>query len=444
MTSERVDETATFARGAEPALATTVLRHMVYGSGLVHALDYVVLLHLLFMLEEDRPVTIKHLWEALQAEGVRSAKNSKELVGRDAVYQSVSRLIKAKFVYRVEEGSTPGKFGSVRYLVYRQPAFHPEFVQPHEPWEPQEHPNFPHAKPQVGPLPGTPEAAASDSPKDGKAAGPTASRNAGYGNAGYGVPGSGEPRIPTGRTAYGVPGSGPASPPTPPQEEVETSSPYPLTDTTPSHPPQKEEGRDAAQHEIDPAALVAAGEFLAELPSPWACGRKSVREIAPLLAQAVREQGWPLGAELVKHLTQNPGGIKYSFSGTLKSRIDDLPRYRRAAASQAGSVADPCPYHPGRERSKCVPCQSVPQTEPPAGTSEPDPEHLRAAEAAKAQIMSSIVGSTAGGKAGRKRARTQSGRAAARRASEEEFERNRARALAELEALERNDPDAET
>ncbi|GAA1930503.1 hypothetical protein [Streptantibioticus ferralitis] len=446
MTSKQdIDGTATFGRGTEPAPATTVLRHMVYGSGLVHALDYVVLLHLLFMLEEDRPVTVKDLWERLQAEGIRSAKNANELVGRDAVYQSVKRLIAAKFVYRVEEGAAPGKFGSVRYLVYRQPAYHPEFVSPREPWEPQDDPDFPHAKPQVGPLPGTPEAGTADSSSEGKTAGRTASRNAGYGNAGYGVPGSGRPRIPAGRTAYGVPGSGPVSPPTPPQEEVETSSPYPLTDRNAAQPSQKEEGQDAAQQQIDPARVATAAELLADLSAPWTCGRKSVREMAPLLAQAAAEQGWPLGPELAQHLTQNPGGIKYSYMGTLKSRIEDLPRYRRAAAGPGEHVAgEACRYHPTRDAATCPVCASVPplpDDEPPtAVTGEPDPEHVRAGEAAMAQIRQSIVNSTPGGKSARRRSRTKSGRAAAQQLDAEEFERRRAQALTGLEALENNLP----
>jgi hypothetical protein len=418
---------------------------MVYGSGLTHALDYVVLLHLLFMLEEDRPVTIKDLWESLQAEGIRSAKNSKELVGRDAVYQSVNRLIAAKFVYRVEQDAAPGKFGSVKYLVYRQPAYHPDFVQPREPWEPQEHPDFPHAEPQVSALPGTPEAESAKSSKGGKTAGRPASRNAGYGNAGSGVPGSGAPRIPAGRRAYGVPGSGVAFPPTPPPEEVETSSPSPHTSHTGNteHGKEGEEGRAAQQ--IDPALIASAAEFLADLPDRWACGRKTVRELAPLLAEVISEQGWELGPQLLVQLTQNPGGIR-NFPATLKSRIEDLPRYRRAAARQAGPVADPCPYHPGRERATCLPCRSVPDldADPQPVASEPDPEHMRAAEEAKAQIMRSIAGRGAGGKTARAKTRTRAGREAAAQASEAEFEQKRAEALAALEALEQNDPAAGT
>ncbi|MGW1685174.1 hypothetical protein ACWCPO_11540 [Streptomyces albidoflavus] len=54
---QNLDEAGAVVRGAEPAPATTVLRHMVYGSGLTHPLDYLVLLHALFRLETPEPFT---------------------------------------------------------------------------------------------------------------------------------------------------------------------------------------------------------------------------------------------------------------------------------------------------------------------------------------------------------------------------------------------------
>ncbi|GDY49294.1 hypothetical protein SANT12839_101760 [Streptomyces antimycoticus] len=218
-----LDENGVIRRGAEPAPATTVMRHMVYGSGLTHPLDYVVLLHVLFRLEENRPFTPKDIWRDLQAEGVRSAKNANELVGRDAVYESFNRLIEAKFIRRVTEGGSPGKFGRVSYQLYRQPAYNPEYAPPAEPWEPQDDPDFPRP---AEPLPGTPDA----DKADGKTAGRTASRNAGSGVRGSGVPGSGQRRVPAGRAASGVPGSGKASPQTPGGRRK--SSPQPPKDGT--------------------------------------------------------------------------------------------------------------------------------------------------------------------------------------------------------------------
>ncbi|MFI9588281.1 hypothetical protein ACIHCQ_42355 [Streptomyces sp. NPDC052236] len=231
-------------------------------------------------------------------------------------------------------------------------------------------------------------------------------------------------------------------PPTPPPVEVETSSPYPHTSHSgPTEHGREEEGELAAQ-QLNPELVAAAAEFLADLPGRWACGRKTVRELAPLLAEVTAEQRWEIGPELLVQLTQNPGGIR-SFPATLKSRIEDLPRYRRGAVHQTGPVADPCPVHPGREAATCVPCRSVPEFEPsPAAVAgEPNPEHVRAAEAAKQQILASIVGRTPGGKSGRARTRTRAGRAAAQDAESAEFERRRAQAL---EALEHHDPDART
>jgi hypothetical protein len=217
--SRAPDESGVVVRGAEPAPATTVMRGMVYGSGLTHALDYVVLLHTLFRLERNQPFTPKDIWGDLQAEGVRSAKNAKELVGRDAVYEAFNRLIEAKFVRRITVGGGPGRFGRVGYELYRQPAYNPEYAPPVEPWEPEQDPHFPRA---ADPAPGTPDAANTDS----ETAGQTASRNAGSGIPASGVSGSVRTRIPAGRAVSGVPGSGDALPPhTPPRGEEEPPPP---------------------------------------------------------------------------------------------------------------------------------------------------------------------------------------------------------------------------
>ncbi|MEV6133138.1 hypothetical protein AB0M05_41170 [Streptomyces violaceusniger] len=315
-----LDENGVIRRGAEPAPATTVMRHMVYGSGLTHPLDYVVLLHVLFRLEEERPFTPKDIWQDLQAEGVRSAKNANQLVGRDAVYESFNRLIEAKFIRRVTEGGSPGKFGRVSYRLYRQPAYNPEYAPPAEPWEPQDDPDFPRP---AEPLPGTPDA----DKTDGKTAGRTASRNAGSGVRGSGVPGSGQRRVPAGRTASGVPGSGKPSPPDPPEGGG----------TPPPNPPKT--GRAArwatacALHPEDyvptPAEVKAADDFLQDLPGRWQCGPDVARDLAPLLASRVHTQGYELddffALELTRDDPKNPARVPVR---TLPGRIRDLKRRR--------------------------------------------------------------------------------------------------------------------
>ncbi|MFI5634863.1 hypothetical protein ACIA8E_37050 [Streptomyces sp. NPDC051664] len=309
-----LDENGVVVRGAEPAPATTVMRHMVYGSGLTRALDYVVLLHALFRLEENQAFTPKDIWRDLQAEGVRSAKNANELVGRDAVYESFNRLIAAKFIRRMAVDGVPGRFGKVRYELFRQPAYNPDYALAEEAGQPQYDAHVPDTS---QPLPGTPDADKAGS----KTARHTASRNAGYGLAGSGVPGSGPRRIPAGQTASGVPGSGSGHPPTPPYREEEDSSSLKPSSITP--------GASAT-------AVAAASEFLAELPGRWACGRKSAAELAPLLAEAAQEQGWKLSGDLVQQLTRRSQARRGALS-VLRERIEDLPRYR-AARVDAGRV----------------------------------------------------------------------------------------------------------
>ncbi|MBT2439816.1 hypothetical protein J7E93_06705 [Streptomyces sp. ISL-36] len=323
-----LDEHGVVVRGAEPAPATTVMRGMVYGSGLTHALDYVVLLHTLFRLEENQAFTPKDIWRDLQEEGVRSAKNANELVGRDAVYESFNRLIDAKFIRRVTVGGAPGRFGKVRYELYRQPAYNPDFAPPKEPWEPQEDPNFPHA---TEPLPGTPDA----DKADGKTAGRTASRNAGTGKAVSGVPGSGRKRIPAGRTASGVPGSGHALPPTPPRGEEGTS---PSEKQAPAAPG----GEGSTVRLASEEQVQAASEFLMELKRPWAVGRKLGKTLGAELAEALLETGWELDASLALWLCRTEDGKKApdNHKAVLRHRIEQLERrssiFPPAGATEAG------------------------------------------------------------------------------------------------------------
>lgn len=110
-----------------------------------------------------------------------------------------------------------------------------------------------------------------------------------------------------------------AHPPHPP-EEVETSSPYPLTTTAP--PAGREEGGSSASNDEQ---IQAAYDFLQDLPNPWRAGRATARKLAPKLAEAAAEQGWSLDAELVKKLTEAPEGIK-SYPSVLARRVEDLPR----------------------------------------------------------------------------------------------------------------------
>ncbi|MEU5449958.1 hypothetical protein [Streptomyces californicus] len=118
------------------------------------------------------------------------------------------------------------------------------------------------------------------------------------------------------------PGSA-AAPPTPPYREEEDSSSRKSSSVT---------GVPAGAPAADAAAVAAAVEWLAELPGKWACGRKSARELGPLLAEAVVEQGWELDRDLVQWLTRRVSGRRSALSA-LSERIEDLPRYHRARTS---------------------------------------------------------------------------------------------------------------
>ncbi|MFJ9771198.1 MarR family transcriptional regulator [Kitasatospora sp. NPDC101157] len=117
-----------------------------------------------------------------------------------------------------------------------------------------------------------------------------------------------------------------ALPPHPP-EEVDTSSPNPLTQ--PVAPAGEEEAGFTAEE------TAAAELFLQQLPAPWAAGRRTAARLAPKLLEAAAEQGWDLGQVLVAELTKNPDGIK-SFSRVLALRIDDLPLRSAVTAPASG------------------------------------------------------------------------------------------------------------
>lgn len=324
-----IDESGTITQ-AGPAGAVTVYRHMVYNGDLVHALDYVVLLHLLFATRESRPITPPQLWKELQAAGVRSAKNANELVGRNAVYESLGRLIAAWYVRRYEEDNKkhPGRRGAIRYEVYENPVWNPDFQATLAGTDPLEPTADSPVKPQVGTLTGTREAENGQNGQGRVSAGQNAYRNAGSGVPGYGVPGRGERRIPAGRNTSQVPGSIGGPPPHPP-EEVDTSSPNPLKLAA---TPQEEEVRFA------PEEIAAAEHFLQVLPHPWTAGRQTAKKLGRKLTEATSDQGWKLDPDLVRHLTQNPDGIK-SYARVLATRIDDLPLRSAALAKSAGQSA---------------------------------------------------------------------------------------------------------
>ncbi|MGG8318091.1 hypothetical protein ACQ9AR_33360 [Streptomyces lividans] len=335
-----MDESGRLTAAKAPVSGVSVPRHMGVGSDLVHTLDYVVLLQVMFNLASSMESTPLSVWKQLQERGIRSAKNARELVGRNAVYESFARLLDAGYVRRTQlpHPTKPGRKGPVVYEVYDNPAWNPDW----SPASPETEGNG-EAKPQVMTLPGTPEASFGEADKT---AGQNASRNAGSGNDGSGVPGSGKRHVPAGQNASRVPGSGIASPPHPPEEE-DSSSPTPHTRPSGSLPSQREEGP-----EFSPEEICAAEDFLQQMRL-WQAGASTARSCAPKLLRTMLQQGWPslvdadadyltlLEAEVLK----NTGGAT-SWTKCLPRWVRDLRRYalvrsQPASASTSGSNARP-------------------------------------------------------------------------------------------------------
>ncbi|MER6342346.1 hypothetical protein ABT258_36400 [Streptomyces tendae] len=147
-------------------------------------------------------------------------------------------------------------------------------------------------------------------------------------------------------------------PPHPP-EEVTTSSPYPLTDSSGSLPSQREEEGGG----FAPKDLHAAESFLQKLTPPHHMGAASARKYAPLLLRSMAEQGWPSIFEvdhslLAREVTRDPVGFKRP-SSLVPTRIRDLARYAVVTGSGRGlgtAGAERCPDHPARYRKGCVEC----------------------------------------------------------------------------------------
>ncbi|WP_241847810.1 hypothetical protein [Streptomyces sp. CB02009] len=322
---------------------------MLYGSGLTHALDFLVLAHIHFLCEDGQSFTVDELVEALRREGVRSA-NGKGLIGSKAVYESVARLRAAGFLHRTQENG--GNFGAVEYTFYEFPALNPNWAPPDA-----------SDSDQNDPLPLSGEAGPTLPASNSVSAGQTASPDKARADKASADRRSGGRPVSAGQTASPDRRSGRPSPPHPP-EEVTTSSPYPLTNTSGNRSlPSPREGEEACYSEED---LAAASDVLQLLPDPWTQGKLNATKLAPKLLGVMAQQGWPgIGAVdralLTRQLTKNPHKITNPYRLLAGDRIPNLPRYSvvaPAASPSAGSTADDmCPKHPKyRAGSRCVPC----------------------------------------------------------------------------------------
>jgi hypothetical protein len=357
VSDQSIEQSGQIVRAQAPASGVSVPAHLGVGSDLVHSLDYVVILQIMFNLASGVQSTPLGVWEQLQARGIRSAKNARELVGKNAVYESFARLLDAGYLRRQQlpHPKLPGRKGPVVYETYDNPAWNPDWQARQAGTDPLEQPE---EKPQVGTLPGTPDPSFGEA---GETAGGNASRNAGSVVHGSGVPGSVNGPIPAGRNASLVPGSGIAPPPHPPEEE-DSSSPYPLTDGAQSHPAQADEGASDFSKE----ETAAAERFLQQMKR-WQAGALTARKCAPRLLRSMRAQGWPALAGLDdEHLTlleaeilKNTGGAK-SWTKCLPGWVDDLRLYERVrsrtGSTHGGGARERCPDHPARYRTGCIDC----------------------------------------------------------------------------------------
>uniref|UniRef100_UPI002F919BBF hypothetical protein n=1 Tax=Kitasatospora indigofera TaxID=67307 RepID=UPI002F919BBF len=341
MTSPGEDEKRVIP-GVEPVTEITVHTHMLYGAGLPDPLDTLVLLHLMFMVAGGASPTPASVLAALRAEGVLSS-NGSGLIGRDAILKSFRHLTDAGFLRRApQDHEKKGQFGAAGYELYRRPAYNPDWM-PSAPLRPADGAV---ESPQVTPQTAMPGTVGRKRGRKRISAGQTVDGNAGHGNAVHGNAPHGGKHVSAGQTVDGNAGHGGGLVPHL-QEEVTTSSPYPLTDTSGRGPaaPGEEEAVAFTADE-----LTAASHLLQTLPQPWSQGRPKAKRLAPKLLEALADQGWPKILELseadrpllVRQLTKNPEKIGNHGSVLATDRIPNLPLYvtcRRPAVIRPRSEA---------------------------------------------------------------------------------------------------------
>ncbi|MFH8736845.1 hypothetical protein [Streptomyces sp. NPDC017964] len=301
---------ATVARAWELPEEVVVSRPLAYAEDLQPE-DYGVLIRLL-LRDPGQPSGMKALAEEFQKSGWK--------MGESRLRGVMGRLKKAGHVRHEQVGyDTASKRPVWAFTVYRNPANNPEHAR-----------TLGGESSQVSPTGGfsTDESARSSThPWDFNVlAGQTHSLDSNVSNTHLLDSNASESNVCAGQADTAISNGWVGHPPHPP-EEVETSSPYPLTNTSGRMAPSaREEGEeDSASSTTTGKAVAAADHFLQELPRPWTAGRMTAKKLAPLLALAAAEQGWELDDALTSELTQNPEGVK-RFPAALKARIEDLPR----------------------------------------------------------------------------------------------------------------------
>ncbi|MFI2620570.1 hypothetical protein [Streptomyces sp. NPDC018584] len=329
MTEEFEGSARITGRAAALRPSVPLYRHMLYGTGLSNALDFLVLSHIHYMCEDGKNFSVDDIVAALRAQGILSA-NGKGLVGSKAVYESVGRLRAVGFLHRSQDNG--GNFGKVSYTFYEFPASNPH-------WTP----------PGVSvcdgnePLPLSDEAAPALPTSNNISAGQTASPDKARADKARADRRSGKRRVSAGQTASPDRRSGKPSPPHPPEEEEYSSSPNPLT-TAPETLPSQREDKPAF-----PAEEITAAERFLQCMKRHQAGAATARRLAPLLLRMMAAMDWPqitaldegqrelLEADIFK----NTGGAQ-SWASCLPRWIKDLRLFE--VVSSAHKTRGPVPW----------------------------------------------------------------------------------------------------
>ncbi|MET8276846.1 hypothetical protein [Streptomyces sp. NPDC005096] len=339
MTVEQINETGAITyRG--PVAGVQVHAHMEFGPyALPVPLDTKVVIQLMFMLAEQTRqgpdagplrVTPLTVLERLRELGVVSGNGSR-LVGRDAVYESFTRLQEKGYIRRIDERDAGGRRTRIAYEFYDWPSWNPD--APKYPAT-ADFTVFPQVSTTSG-IAGSGIAGSEIAQKGANNRSPQVSTTSGIAGSGIAGSGNAEAAFPQVSTTSGNAGS----PPHPPEEE-DSSSPYPLTRTKGPLPSQREEGR-----EFTPEELAAARDFLQRMQR-WQAGLSTARKCAPRLLRAMRMQGWPAltdmdGAQrlaLEAEIFKNTGGAA-SWVKCLPGWVDDLCLYRKPTPATTTSAA---------------------------------------------------------------------------------------------------------
>ncbi|MEU5069133.1 hypothetical protein AB0G95_34400 [Streptomyces virginiae] len=370
MSTRTISGDATFVRGAAPVLAVTVHRHMVFGPGaLKNPVDFTVMVHLLFAVAEGAQVTATALLAVLREQGVQSPGDAVRLIGRDAVYAAIARLVGLGFIRRVElpNEKFPGRRGRIVYEVYEQPLYNPDMA----------------TVPQFALVPGQPEAG-------GICAGQNTSGSAGSWPPASGSAGSIQNGHPAGQKASGSAASWNPVPPTPPRGVVTPLPPTP-SETVPANVAAAVTGKGGQPSgpKTNPERITAAVELLSLLDGPLTLNTKERQKLAPYLVEQADLEGWPLTTALLVELGKDLPSVIKAPAGFLRKRLDGLKPNRAKAAAAARLIEDPCLIHPGRERSGCMPCLSGREdisTEVPQGPSDEQQPTMPASEEQEAVL----------------------------------------------------------